>query len=223
MSRAGIIGTRHIQTIVIMRKLKMIPAIVAIAVTCVSCGGSKSATSGTQWGAPKELKQEVDECISYAMQKPGIRAFGDGTSTNLSRAVSYAEAQARAKFAKALESAIKTAQSQEGVGYGKSSSDGNSGARVTDEGDMSNDMVMSIANGTVKNMAIVKTSQYMRADGAYHMYVCLEYRGDMSQLADDIARQVKQQVSDDDRLKMKYDFEKFRQRVEEELAKQKAQ
>ena len=97
------------------------------------------------------------------------------------------------------------------------------GINGSDEGEISNDNVLAIAQGVVKNLVIIKKSKFLRADGSYHVYVCLEYRGDRKALAEDITQKAKQQVSDDERLRNQYDFEKFRQRVEEELAKMKAQ
>lgn len=192
-----------------------------VAATLAGCGGSKQVAQNSQWGAPRELKQEVDECIVYATQKPGVRTWGDGTSASVSRAASYAENQARARFARALSSSIKTATEDNGQKYEKDAFNGTSGSQRADEDQKLNDYAQTIANGIIKNMAMVKTTQYMRADGAYHIYVCLEYTGSMGDLANEISRQLKQQISDDERLKMDYDFEKFRKRVEEELAKQR--
>lgn len=192
-----------------------------VAAILTGCSGSKQVAQNSQWGAPPELHQETDVCIQLAEQKPGVRSYGDGVSTSVSRAASYAENQARARFARALSTSIKAATEDNGQTYEKDAFNGTSGSQRADEDQKRNDYAQSIANGIIKNMAIVKTSQYMRADGAYHIYVCLEYTGSMGELANEISRQLKQQISDDERLKMDYDFEKFRKRVEEELAKQR--
>ena len=60
-------------------------------------------------------------------------------------------------------------------------------------------------------------------DGSYQVFVCLEYQAGVAQLAKDLAKKVEQQVSDEERMKMNFEFEKFRQRVEEELKKSKAE
>ena len=60
-------------------------------------------------------------------------------------------------------------------------------------------------------------------DGSYQVFVCLEYQAGVGQLAKDVANKVKQQVSDEDRMKMNFEYEKFRQRVEEEMRKAKAE
>ena len=198
-----------------MKITKVFFSLAIASILLSSCGGSKQVSTQSQWGAPPEMELAPNECIELQHEKPDIRAYGEGISTRESRASAYAEDQARAQFRRSIESYIKTAQSEDGVMYGN-----NTGA---DEAGMSNDMVVSIAEGLVKNMVILKTNRYMRADGSYHIYVCLEYNGSREVLANDITNRVKQRVSDDERLKMQYDFNKFRERVEAELAKQKPQ
>lgn len=197
-----------------MKVLKMIAVSVLTAGMFTSCGGSKQAVTQSS-PIMQEMALESNECEELQYQKPDVRAVGEGVSKRDSRATALAEAQARAQFQRTIESLVKTTQGEEGVRHG--------GVAGNDEGEISNDMVLAIAEGVVKNMVIIKKSKFMRADGSYHVYVCLEYRGDRKALASDITQKAKQQVSDDERLKNQYDFEKFRQRVEDELAKMKAQ
>lgn len=187
--------------------------------TLASCGSHKTTTMVT----PDKVKIELDECQELAQAKPAIRAWGEGVNYRLSRATSYAELQARARFARSIASAIKTAQSEEGLSYDKASTDGENGANVRDEGSKGNDLAQSIAETTVKNAVIIKTSQYQKKDGSYQVFVCLEYQDGVGKLASDVTKKVQQQVSDEDRLKMNFEFEKFRQRVEDELKKSKGE
>ncbi len=200
-----------------MKTIKGILALALFTLLLSSCSGSKQVATQpqSQWNVAPEMKLADNECIELQHQKPDVRAYGEGVSTRESRAMAFAEAQARAQFARSIENAVKTAQSEDGVRY-----ENNTGA---DNAGMSNDMTIAIAEGVVKNMVIIKTERFMRPDGSYHVYVCLEYKGDRGTLANEITQRAKQQVSDDERLKMQYDFNKFRERVEEELAKQKAQ
>lgn len=105
------------------------------------------------------------------------------------------------------------------MAYRKSSTNTVDGATVRDEGANQNEMQLSIAESVIKNAVVIKTTQYMMPDGSYQVFVCLEYREGVEKLADEIAEQVKQRVSDEDRMKMQYEFEKFRERIEEELRK----
>lgn len=201
---------RTIKHETVMKVLKMIAISVLITGMFTSCGGSKQAATQNS-PIMQEIEVENNACEELQEQKPDVRAVGEGISKRDSRATALAEAQARAQFQRTIESLVKTAQGEEGVIHG--------GVAGNDEGEISNDKVLAIAEGVVKNMVIIKKSKFMRADGSYHVYVCLEYRGDRKALADDITQKAKQQVSNDERLRNQYDFEKFRQRVEDELAK----
>lgn len=199
-----------------MKILKLFAVSVFAVVMLTGCGGSKQVvSSNSQQGMVSKVEDELTECEEYQLQKPDIRVVGEAVSRRDARATALAEAQARAQFRRTIETVVTTAQGEDGVRRG--------GVNGNDEGEISNDMVTSIAAGVVKNMVIVKKNRFLRADGSYQVYVCLEYRGDRKALADDITQNAKQQVSDDERLKNQYDFEQFRKRIEEELAKMKDQ
>lgn len=200
------------------KRFAVISLLVSATTMLCGCGSSKNTTPSNS-----EVKVELDECEVYANQKPGLRAAGVAVSNSISRATAFAELDARAKFARALEAHIKTAQDNAGLKYSKNSSDEQNAATVTDRDEKDIDINSSVAEKTVANTCIVKSSRYIRPDGSYRIFVCLEYKGEIADLANDVVNNVKQQVSDDDRLKMNYEFEKFRQFMEEELAKQKGQ
>lgn len=199
-----------------MRTIKSV--LCALIAVCLlsACGGSKNATLGS---TSKKTKIELDECQQYAMAKPDIRAWGEGVSFNLSKASNLAELQARAKMARAIESKVKDAMQNSGLTYTKASTNGVQGAMASDEGAKQNEEQTSIANQVIKSTAVVKTSQYAQQDGTYQVFVCVEYREGVSKMAEEITNLVQQQVSDEERLKMNFEFEKFRKQIEEELKK----
>lgn len=202
-----------------MKSLKLFVVILIGGMFLVNCGSTKTLTTT----GPTKVKIALDECQELAQQKPAIRAWGEGINYGLSEATEYAELSARAKFARALATAVKTAQSTDNAGYRKSSTDGKNGSNVRDEAAKQNSMSIAVAEETVRNAVIIKTSQYQQMDGSYQVFVCLEYQAGVAQLAKDLTKKVEQQVSDDDRMKMNFEFEKFRKRVEEELKKSKAE
>lgn len=189
----------------------------AIASICLlgACGGSKQIVSQTN--IPVKTKVALDECQELQQQKPEIRAWGEGINFSLSSASNAAELQARSKFARAVAARIKASEGNESFGYRKSSTNTKEGASVRDEGARTNESQISVAEAVIKNAVIIKTSQYMMQDGSYQVFVCLEYKEGVAQMADDITETVKQRVSDEDRIKMQYEFQKFRERVEQEL------
>lgn len=206
-----------------MKKIYLIGTVV-LAAALSACGASKQAAQPQpQSYINVETKMAVDECITMAEEKPEVRAWGEGISFSMSSASNAAELQARAKFARAIAAKIKTAEENSGLAYGQGSTNYSESSRGRDEAGNYNEYQLSIAEETVKNTVVVKTSPYRMQDGAYHIYVCLEYKDGVSKMAEEITEKVKQQVPDEDRLKMQYEFEKFRERVEEELKKSNAQ
>ena len=59
----------------------------------------------------------------------------------------------------------------------------------------------------------------MQPNRQYHVFVCVEYQGDASSMSNKIVDRVKQLVPDEDRIKMEYQFQKFAEEIEKELAK----
>lgn len=203
-----------------MKRLSVFSVMGIVCLLLSACGGSKHTTK-SQSGIIRESYQELDRCEKLALQKPATRAVGEAYDYRISFAKTYAEGQARAELRRKIEAAIKSASGEDGAGYEKHASGGNEGASVRDEGSKKNNYVDQIANGIVNNTAVVEMSKYLRNDGSYHVYVCIEYLDGISKMAEKIAKQVEQQVSDEERMKMNFEFNKFRERIENELEKQK--
>lgn len=198
----------------------MISAVIVSSMAISSCGSGKQAAK-SQSPIVQETYQELDACEKYAMKKPETRAVGEAYDHRISYAKTYAEGQARAELRRKIMASIEAASEENGAGYEKYGSSGNDGASVRDEDAKKNLFVTQIAEGIVKNTAIVEMSKYLRADGSYHVYVCVEYLDGIDKMADNIAKQYEQNISDDERLKMNFEFSKFRERIKEEMSRQK--
>lgn len=206
-----------------MKATKILSAAVIIvaAAMLTGCGGSKKVTpSGSTKGTKESAfgtEIELNEAQKLAEKSPATRAWGEAVDFDLSSATAYAEAEARGKFARAIASHIKAAERKSGFSYQKASASETEGASVTDNGSKNERLVMSVAEELVENTVTIKTVQYFQPNRQYHVFVCLEYQGGASKLAQQISDKVKQRISDDERLKMNFEFEKFRQAVDEEL------
>lgn len=203
--------------------------VAAFALACLlsGCGSSKTAApGGTEKGTDKNfygLEIKLNECQELAEESPVTRAWGEGLSTRLSFAKTYAEGQARAALARTIAPIIKTASEENGIDYSKASSSATEGAIATDEGAKGNQITTQIAEAVVENAVVIKTNQYMQPNRQYHVFVCVEYMGGSSAMARNISDNVKQRVSDEERMKMNYDFQKFEEKVRAELDKKNAQ
>jgi hypothetical protein len=198
-----------------MKKFGLFLMMVVTLCVMSSCGSSKKTQSASSvYGT----KIESSECQKLAEQHPERRAWGEAVNFRLSFAKTLAEGQARAEMARVLNSAIKTASEESGLDYSKGASNGEQGSYVNDEGSKANLNTSQIAEELVSNAVVIKTEQYQQSDKQYHVFVCLEYQDGVSK----IVNKVKQQVSDEDRLKMDYQFQKFEEKVNEELERLRA-
>lgn len=177
--------------------------------------GVTKGTKSTPWGTELEL----NECQLLAEESPATRAYGEATNSRLSFAKSYAEGQARASLARAISAIIKTATNESDLSWEKYSGTTTEGNSVTDEGSKGDGKVLQIAEEVLSNTVVIKTNQYMQPNRQYHVFVCVEYQGDVSAMASQISQKVQQQIPDKDRIKMEYQFKKFEEEIEKELDK----
>ena len=202
--------------------------LVSVAITSVvisSCGGSKNIVAGGTLDNSKKsiygAEVSKTECELLAEEDPARRAVGTGSSFNQSSAKAMAESEARATFARAIAAKIKTATQRSGLQWEKYSGTLENGNAVKDEGQKVDDLTQSIADEVVENAVIIKTNTYFQPNRQYKVFVCLQYMGDVSQMASRVSDNVKQLVPDEDRIKMQYEFNKFKEEIEKELAKGK--
>ena len=202
--------------IFIMKKFLLLLSVIILA----SCGSSKVVTEDVSWRTkPKDSLHgasiELTLSEQMALERPETRASGEGLSSRLAQAKIYAEGQARGALARAISSIIKTASEESGLGWEKYAGSGSEGNSVNDEGTKSQNMTQQIANELVQNAVVIHQDNFVQPDRRYKVFVCLEYRGD----AKSIVNKIKQQIPDEDRMKMEYEFQKFEKKINEELSK----
>jgi hypothetical protein len=185
------------------------------AVMTTACGSKKQSLQSVTG----QQAMEVDICQKMQEEKPAIRAYGVGEHFKEMTARNIAEAQARGQFARMLAAKMKTATTEHGGKAEEYSGDETSGNSVSDQMAKDNDFVQSIASEVVANMVTIKTSPYRLPNKQYKIYVCLEYQAGVSKMATDIAKRVEQSISDENKLKMNFEFERYRKQIEEELEK----
>lgn len=168
-----------------------------------------------------QKKIEQDICEQLQEEKPALRAVGIGQHFQESTARNIAEAQARAQFARALSSKVKTATTSEASSYTVSSSDLATGNSISDQIAKTNSFVDAAANEVVAGTVPIKISKYMLSNNQYKVYVCLEYQKGVSELAAEVAKRVEQKIPDEQKHKMNFEFEQYRKRIEAELEKSK--
>ena len=204
-------------------------ATVGIFMCLLLCGcGSSKQVPYTPGGTTKGTTPSADglqladnECMLLQEQSPTTRSWGNAKNFDLSTAVALAEGDARGKMARAIASAIKTATKSSNFSISQYAGNSIEGQEITDAGMKQNALVNQVAEEVVENAVVIKTSRFILPNRQYNIYVCLEFQGGTTGMSRKVVDKVKRQISDEDRMKMEYEFQKFEKSVDEELAKMK--
>lgn len=195
--------------------LFLMAAMVA-ASSMTSCKSAKAPVSG-------EVEVKKPESIKKAEEKPAIRDWGDGTSFKMSTAKSLAENQARAAFTRKIKAIVQSATRDYNKNYEQGHSDGTNSSLVKDENIMTDNQATTVAENVLTNIMVCNTDIFQQPDKQYHVYVCVEYNGSIADMANSLAKQVGQQVSDEQRVRMQYEQEKFQEAIDAKLKEYKGQ
>jgi hypothetical protein len=205
-----------------MRKNMFIAAtIVAAAIGFTACSSSKAVSETGKALNREEVEVKMTKSEELAFEKPAIRSFGDGTNFNLSFAMTFAENQARAAFQRKVEALVQTASEEALTGYQQASTNGVESSIVSDQDIKSGAFAKQLAEGVLKNTAVIHADKFKKTDGQYHVYVCIEYRGEVNDMVENMVaaakKRIPQQVSDEDRIKIQFEIEQFKKKLEEDF------
>lgn len=199
--------------------------VIATAMFC-ACGSSQKTVTpgGTTKGTtptPDGLDLGSNECIDLAEQSPVVRAWGNAKHWDLSDAVNFAEDDARGKMAAAISTKIIRASEKSGFDIYKHIQSDTSGNTVSDGGTQRNKNLRTLTDGVIENTVVIKTKRFMLPNRNYNVYVTIEFQGGVSAMSKTIENKLEQQISDEDKLKLQYEFKKFKDAINEELSKTK--
>ncbi|MDO5395063.1 MAG: hypothetical protein Q4F07_03760 [Bacteroidales bacterium] len=161
-----------------------------------------------------------------AEENADVRAWGEAIATYADDARAYAENQARGEFVRKLKTQVSTADRQSSMRVNKSKSDDEQTMKIDDSARTEERLTQTLAAIEVSGLVVINTDTYKQKNGQYRCYVCIEYRGDVAKLADDMARSYKKalnkeygedNISDEERIKIELRAEEFRKSVKDEL------
>lgn len=202
-----------------MKKISLLTALVLTVMAFMNaCGGSKQAAVED---SPYGKAVATEPCIVYAEQNPTTRAWGNGEHFKLSTANNLAEMQARAKYARGLATLITEVVKEQGAGTSMYAGDDETGQAVSDQAYIADDTVDGMAKEIIKNTAVVKTSVYQKPNKQYNVFVCVEYRQSIAQMAEDIAKKIDSKLTDDQKNRIHFDMDRIRKDAEKKLSNYK--
>ncbi len=165
-----------------------------------SCGSSKTAPANVG------MRDVETPCsgVDYSSDDEYLRESAMSISTSQSTAKKKAMSTARAALANALEVKVKTVTDDFVSSY-ESGVDEESKRRFAE-------MTRSAANQTLNGIRTICEKTQQAPDGKYHVYVAIELSGKT------YLEQVASSISSDEKLRIDYEYEKFKDLFEKEMS-----
>ncbi|MDE7412024.1 MAG: hypothetical protein K2M94_08305 [Paramuribaculum sp.] len=197
--------------------------VMAAGLMVTSCGSSKPVTQTQQKQEyVKPIKLEKNEVIEYAEKKPALRAWAEAEDNKENRAIRRARNQANANFAEKIKKMVVSVLSEEDDVIEITGRNNGVESEANDGGTKFGGIAETISKATLRNVSDVKTERYWN-DGKYKVYVCVEFLGNETQLADALVnntvKEIQQNVPDSRREKLEQNMNKLRERFSSELEK----
>ncbi len=174
---------------------------VAALFACTACGSSKQTVT--------QVPQDVEiitycEGPEYMTDGEYFRASGMGFSTSQQLANQKAMSAARATLAAALEVQIKSVTDSYLSSYEVNGDEEARGRYQT--------RALEVVNQTLTGVRTLCQKTTMSPDGKYKSYVAIELAGN------DVATAVATSISNDEKLRTDFEYEKFKDVFEQEMA-----
>lgn len=183
----------------------------------VDTSSDKGSVAPQKASGETAIQETKSEQLAY--EKPATRAWGEAFATRVSNASLLAQGQARANMALAIAAQITVGTDDNSAAYEKSNGLGQLGH---DDMAKVNTAVTQVTEQVLKNTAVIHSDKFMTADGRYHVYVCLEYLPGVADMAEKIAKGVEDQISNEDKMRMNFEFEQYKKSIEEKLERMRA-
>ena len=182
----------------------------SIFLVAAFCGMALLSSCGGTTQSVVQADQEVFVPCSgpeFMTNNEYIRASAMGLSTDMNMAKKKALASARTDIASAIETRVRSVIDE----YGSSYQNGENEEAKSRYQQMSRSSI----NQSLRGLRTICEKTMKTPDGKYKVYVTLELAGE--QLLEDMAQNIKA----DDKLRVDFEYEKFKKIFEEEMANYK--
>lgn len=159
---------------------------------------------------PARTLRTTEPCIELAnAESEFLRAYGTATSYLEKTALNEAERDARNRLATMLKVAVEGAAQD----YEMNANQNNSKSAST----IGEAVMTQFVSEELQNTRILKTNIYDLADGSIQVYVCIEMKSDENEMA----QKLDNVLSQDNIIGIKYDREKFIEKMKSGLEEYK--
>jgi hypothetical protein len=179
------------------------PALVAIVAGLLlsACGSSKKAKTPEQKIAmDRGVQLNKEECEQLALKDTkGWRESGNGVSPKEAFARDIAELNAKARLARQLEEQINTLIRS----FNQQHEAGGTQELVS----KSTEIAEGYANQLLTNVKTICTNTYVKEDGSYNVYVCIE-------MDEEGLTRIHKKLTDDQKLSIDFAEDRFKKEME---------
>lgn len=181
-----------------MKKFYFLFCLSLLILTLNSCGSSKGM---------QETEIEVP-CSGpdFMTSTEYFRASANGLSTDLSTAKKKAMSNVRAELASAISSKVQQVVDDYTSSYQSGEND--------DTKKRFQDLSRTVVNQELNGVRVICEKTMRTKDGKYRVYVAVELAGNA------IAKAMGDRISNDEKLRIDFEYEKFKKVFDEELKKQ---
>ncbi len=196
-------------------------ALMALGMIVTGCSSKKTVTKIDDAQIMQKSRSE-----QLAEEEPGKRAFGSAVANDPADARIYADNDARGEFVRKLQSVVMAGIRRSQDDATKSKADNEDTKMINDAEQQRNIMQQTLSNFSVSGLVILHSDTYKQKNGQYRCYVCVEYRGDVAKLASELTASYQKSlndeyggnnISDEERAKIKIRSEEFHKSVLDEL------
>lgn len=204
-----------------MKKFYLILVAVLTGMALSSCTSSHSAPKGAKPSVAGRTVIELSEAERYAYDAPKgvLRAVGESTGPEQGWATREATAMARANLAEQISSKIISGIEMYRNSYNKTAITKEEVKTVKDSEGNDNQSILQVCEQSLAGARPVKISSFMLPNGTFQIFVCVEADADSVSKYISESQEVEQLVNDNDRVKIEFNRDQFRQRINEALAR----
>ncbi|MBR5829899.1 MAG: LPP20 family lipoprotein [Tidjanibacter sp.] len=198
-----------------MKKFYMVLVVAMTGMMLTSC-----SFGGKMFSPDPRVEVKLSEAQEYANSAPKgvLRAVGEATGVEQGWTAREATAMARANLAEQISAKVISGVEMYRNSYTKTAITKDEVKTVKDSEGGDQQSILQVCEQSVSGARPVKTSTYMLPNGTYQIFVCVE--ADVESVAQYVTENdtVQQLISDDERVKIEYNRDQFRQRINEALA-----
>lgn len=173
---------------------------IVVALTFSACGSSKTTSQG-------DVEVEMPcHGTDFMTNKDYFRASAVGLASDMTMAKKKAMSEVRGSLAAAIGVTVKQAASDYAKAYQV--------AEEVADNRRFEDMTVTSVDQSLTGLRSICEKMMKTKDGKYRFYVCVELS------AENVSNSIADGIKKDDKLRMDFDYEKFKKTFDEEMSKQ---